>query len=109
MQVIDKSSGREKWKPLKTIDIINTERSPNLQTILMVEEFIDDHSGEFKKTELFKKLPKKMMWGTFQKVIQYLEKNYKIIIEKDGRVTYIWNPKLVEKYMKRDDLTWRHK
>ena len=29
-------------------------RSPTLQTVLMVEKFIDENSGEFKKTEILK-------------------------------------------------------
>ena len=53
-------------------------RSPRLDTILMVEKFIKDNSGEFKKTELFEKLPKKMMWGTFNVILDYLDKSNKI-------------------------------
>jgi hypothetical protein len=39
----------------------------------MVEKFIEEHSGKYKKTELFKKLPKKVMWQTFQVIMEYLE------------------------------------
>ena len=74
-----------------------TERYPNLQTILMVEKFIEENSGDYKKTQLFNSLPKKMIWSTFQVIITYLESINKIIIEKDGRVVYIWNPSLYEK------------
>lgn len=76
-------------------------RSPTLQTVLMVEEFIKENSGEYKKTELFEKLPRKVMWGTFQVIMKYLEETYRILIEKDGRVTYIWNPKFYEKIKNR--------
>jgi hypothetical protein len=72
-------------------------RSPTLQTVLMVEEFIKEHNSEYTKTEVFRKLPKKVMWGTFQVIMKYLEDTYKIIIEKDGVVTYIWNPEFYEK------------
>ena len=75
-------------------------RSPTLQTVLMVEKFIDEHSGEYKKTELFNNLPKKVMWQTFQVIIEYLERSYRIVIEKDGVITYIWNPKLMKKCFK---------
>mgnify|MGYP001582616954 CR=1 FL=1 len=67
-------------------------RSPTLQTVLMVEKFIDEHSGEYKKTELFKKLPKKVMWQTFQVIMEYLESINKIVYDKEGYVVYIWNP-----------------
>jgi len=79
-------------------------RSPTLQTVLMVEKFIDEHSGEYKKTELFNNLPKKVMWQTFQVIMEYLEGSYKITIEKDGVVTYIWNPSFYEKIKKRPDI-----
>lgn len=79
-------------------------RSPTLQTVLMVEDFIKEHNSEFKKTELFENLPKKMMWGTFQTIMRYLEDTYKIIIEKDGIITYIWNPKLAEKMRNRPEI-----
>ncbi len=72
-------------------------RSPTLQTVLMVERFIDDNSGEYKKTELFNNLPKKVMWQTFQVIMEYLESISKIVYDKEGYVVYIWNPKLIKK------------
>jgi len=79
-------------------------RAPRLDTVLMVEEFIEKNSGEYTQIELFRNLPKKMMWNTFKIILAYLEKNNKIIANKDGTITWIWNPKLVEKYLKRKDL-----
>ena len=67
-------------------------RSPRLETVIMVEKFIKDNSGNYKKTELFQKLPKKMMWGTFNVILQYLWDNNKIAIDKDDFVVYIWSP-----------------
>ncbi len=81
-----------------------TVRSPTLQTVFMVEEFIRKHNSEFKKTELFEKLPRKVMWSTFQVIIKYLKETYRIIIEKDGIVTYIWNPKFYEKIKNRPEI-----
>lgn len=72
-------------------------RSPTLQTVLMVEGFIDENSGEYKKTELFKKLPKKVMWQTFQVIMEYLESIHKIVYDRDGYVVYIWNPEFAER------------
>ena len=79
-------------------------RSPTLQTVLMVEKFIDDNSGEYKKTELFNNLPKKVMWQTFQVIMEYLERNYRIVTEKDGKVVYIWNPEFYEKVKDRKEI-----
>lgn len=72
-------------------------RSPTLQTVLMVEKFIDDNSGEYKKTELFKNLPKKVMWQTFQIIMEYLESTHKIAYDREGYVVYIWNPEFYHK------------
>lgn len=79
----------------------NLIRSPTLQTVLMVEKFIDDNSGEFKKTEIFKNLPKKVMWQTFQVIMDYLERNLKIVYDKEGYVVYIWNPEFYERIKNR--------
>ncbi len=79
-------------------------RSPTLQTVLMVEKFIDKESGEYKKTELFKKLPKKVMWQTFQVIMEYLESIGKIAYDKEGYVVYIWNPEFYEKIKNRPEI-----
>ena len=76
-------------------------RSPTLQTVLMVEKVIEKHSGAFKKTELFNKLPRKVMWQTFQVIVEYLESIGKIAIDREGFVVYIWNPALFEKVKSR--------
>jgi len=83
------------------IETNNMARSPTLQTILMVEKFIDDNSGEYKKTDLFKNLPKKVMWQTFQVVMEYLESIHKIVYDKEGYVIYIWNPEFFKKIKNR--------
>lgn len=84
-------------------------RSPTLQTVLMVEKTIDKHSGEFKKTELFNKLPRKVMWQTFQIIMEYLESIAKIAYDRDGYVVYIWNPELYERVKDRPELVWNPK
>ncbi len=82
-------------------------RSPTLQTVLMVERFVDEHSGEFRKTELFNNLPRKVMWQTFQVIIEYLQSINKIAFDNEGYIVYIWNPEFAAKYKDRDDLTWK--
>ena len=84
-------------------------RSPTLQTVLMVEKFIDDNSGEYKKTELWNNLPKRVMWQTFQVIIDYLESINKIAFDKEGYTVYIWNPELGQRYKNRRDLEWKRK
>jgi len=84
-------------------------RSPTLQTVLMVEKFIEKNSGEYKKTELFNNLPRKVMWQTFQVIMEYLEETSRIVYDKEGYIVYIWNPKLVERIKGRKDLEWNAK
>jgi len=74
-------------------------RSPRLETVLIVEKFIKEHSGDFKKTNLFNNLPKKIMWGTFNVILKYLHENNKIGIDKEGYIIYIWNPELIQKLL----------
>ena len=78
--------------------------APQLDTVLMVEDYIEKNSGEYNPGELFRALPKKMLWRTFKIILAYLESNNKIILNKDGTITWIWNPKLVSKYLARKDL-----
>ena len=78
--------------------------APRLDTVLMVEDFIEEYSGEFTAIQIFKKLPKKMMWRTFKIILAYLEEMNKIVFDKDGTITWIWNPELVKKYLNRPDL-----
>lgn len=86
------------------VELITKVRYPNLQTVFMVEKFIEENNGEFRKTELFEKLPKKMMWQTFQIIMSYLESINKILIEENGKVGYIWNPKLAERIKHRPEI-----
>ena len=77
--------------------ILKSARYPNLQTVLMVDRFIKDSSMFYTKREIFNKLPKKMLWGTFKIIMDYLEETLRIMIEKDETVSYIWNPELLER------------
>ena len=77
--------------------ILKSARYPNLQTVLMVDKFIKDNSMFYNKREIFNKLPKKMLWGTYKIIIDYLEETLKIMTEEDGTISYIWNPELLGK------------
>ena len=74
-------------------------RSPRLETVKMVEKFIKEHNGEFKKTDLFNSLPKKTMWGTFNVILQYLWDSDKIGIDKNDYIVYLWNPKAHKRFI----------
>jgi hypothetical protein len=80
---------------------------PRLDTVLMVEEFIRKHSGEYKKRALWERLPRKMMYGTFQTVFDYLLSSGKIAQDAERKVCWIWNPRLVRRYLKDQSLVAR--
>lgn len=79
-------------------------RYPRLDTVLMVEEFIKENNGEFKKRKLWESLPKKMMYQTFCLIISYLLYSGKISIDAEGKIGWIYNPKLTQEYFARTDL-----
>ncbi len=86
----------------------NTEnlftRSPTLDTVMMVEETIEKNSGEWNRTELWKNLPKKVMWQTFLVILDYLESINKIASDKEGKIAYIWNPALAKRLSNRKEI-----
>ena len=76
--------------------------SPTLESVFMVEETIQKHSQECGKYQLWKKLPKKMMYQTFQVILDYLEQSGKIIIDKEGCVIWTFNPARIKRLIKED-------
>lgn len=70
---------------------------PRLDTVIMVEETIKKLKHYPTKTELWKALPKKVMYQTFSIIVDYLISINKIIVDNDGRIVWVWNPELVKK------------
>ena len=68
------------------------------------EKTIEEFSGEFNRTELWKKLPKKVMWQTFLVILEYLESINKIAFDKESKIAYIWNPELAKKLRARKEI-----
>ncbi|NIT55978.1 MAG: hypothetical protein GWN00_06985 [Aliifodinibius sp.] len=73
---------------------------PQLDTVLMVEEFTKQHSGEFRKRQLWEHLPRKIMYQTFSITFDYLVASGKLATDRKGKVAWIWNPELVKKLLK---------
>ena len=62
---------------------------PQLDTILMVEKFIEEHSTMYKKKSLWENLPKKMKYQTYKVILDYLQYSNKIAIDKESKVVWI--------------------
>ena len=74
--------------------------SPTLESVRMVEESIRKYSQEFGKYQLWKKLPKKMMYQTYLINLDYLQESGKIMIDEEGIVIWTYNPKRVKQLIK---------
>ncbi len=98
----------EKTKSLNTTSYINiykmksfVKHSPTLETVLMVERTIQKHSQEYGKYQLWKKLPRKTMYQTYQAILEYLEESGKIVIDKDGCIIWTHDPEGIKKILKK--------
>ena len=80
---------------------------PRLDTVLMVEEMIKEHCGEFKKKRLWESLPRKVMYQTYCTIIDYLLESHKIAIDKEGKIGWIYYPEGVKERLKHEHLFWR--
>ncbi len=85
----------------------NVLRYPRLDTVLMVEEAIQKAKEYPTKAKLLRSLPKKIMYQTFNTIIDYLEYSGKIYIGKDGAIVWIWDPEGVRKLLKNKNLVVR--
>jgi hypothetical protein len=77
-------------------NVIRLFRSPTLETVRMVELCVKTCSPA-RKTRIWEKLPRQIMWQTYLTVLDYLEEINKIATSDDGLITYIWNPGLAKK------------
>ena len=73
--------------------------SPTLGSVLMVEGAIQKYSQECGKYQLWKKLPKKIMYQTYLVILDYLSSSGKIIIDRDGCLIWTWNPEGIKKIL----------
>jgi len=76
------------------------KRYPNLNTVLMVEDFLKKNRDiPIKITELKKKLPKQIMHQTLQIILEYLFRSGKIIYGPKGIQWIYSEPEHLRKMM----------
>jgi hypothetical protein len=80
-------------------------QSPNLKTILMVEDALENMDDSIIKVSKLKKiLPKQVNHNTLIEILDYLQKNNKILISVKGIVWLVNdNPKFQEALRKAHD------
>jgi len=66
---------------------------PQLDSILMVENIIQEMKKYPTRMELWKSLPRKMQYQTFKLILNYLEISNKIMFDKDKIVWIFPNSK----------------
>ena len=77
--------------------------SPTLDTVVMVEETIK-RLGACTLTELYKALPRTVIYPTLKLIIAYFYAKRFIASDKEHKIVWIYNPALVGKYKSRPDL-----
>ncbi len=87
----------------KELQIFKNEvlRFPRLDTVLMIEKAIMDSKGDYSVREIWKKLPKQVMWQTYMATLDYLEYSGKIIIDNGRHPIWIWAPREVKELRKK--------
>ncbi len=79
----------------------NVLRYPRLDTVIMIEETIRNTKGDLKIRDIWKSLPKKVMWQTFMTTLDYLEYSGKIHITEGKHIVWIWSPMKIEDLKKK--------
>ena len=77
--------------------------SPTLDTVIMVEETIKK-LGACSITELYKALPRTVVYPTLRLIIEYFCTKGFIISDREHKIVWVYNPELVRKYKSRPDL-----
>ena len=80
--------------------------SPTLDTVIMVEQTIK-RLVACTVTELYKALPRTVIYPTLKLIIGYFYARGFIASDKEHKIVWIYNPRLVRKCMSRPDLKVR--
>ena len=77
--------------------MLKVEHSPNLNTVLMVEDVLKNiNESVITIAELKRKLPKQVNHNTLMVILEYLEKSNKILVTLKG-ITWIHNTNMAMK------------
>lgn len=65
--------------------------NPRLDTILMVEDTLRRFGAQQPtRNQLWRALPKAVMWQTFCIIVEYLEQSGKIAVSEDGKIIWVF-------------------
>jgi len=77
--------------------------SPTLDTVTMVEETLKK-LGACTMSELYKKLPRTVVYPTLRLIISYFHAKGFIMTDRENKIVWVYNPALVRKYLSRPEL-----
>jgi hypothetical protein len=58
----------------------------------MVERFLAAHSGRYTRFQVWQRLPRKVMYQTYQVILSYLESSGRIRTEYGGKIAWLGAP-----------------
>lgn len=82
------------------------EIQPRLKTIEMVKKTIRNHDRKYSYYQLWKKLPKKMMYQTYKTALGHLMKNKSIMLNGNGKLSWIKQTEEKTIMWSRDNILW---
>lgn len=74
----------------------NIPHSLRLDDVSMVERFIREHDGEFRKKELWEKI-QSLAYQVYCDILDYLLNSNRISIDSEGKIGWIYYPEKVKK------------
>lgn len=78
------------------------ETQPRLKTIEMVRNAIKQHDREYSVYQLWKRLPKKMMYQTYKTIINHLLDNNEIMMDGGRKISCLQTPLKLRKIGRED-------
>ena len=81
--------------------VLTLQYNPTLESVIMVEDTLRKRSGELGKYQLWRQLPRKMMYQAFQVILAYLAQSGKILVDHDGKVHWTYDPKGIKQVLHR--------
>jgi len=103
VNVIRAGSQRQKLTKAKKC---RNAHSPTLETVLMVEQTLKE-LGTCTITELYRSLPRTVIYPTLRLIIEYFYAKGFIASDSKGKIVWVYNPGLVRRYSKKPGLLVR--
>ena len=68
-----------------------TMEYPQLDTVLIVEYYMEKFSGKYNKKALWRALPMSMTYDTYLVIFDYLSESGKLSLDTGGNIWWTWN------------------